>query len=73
MDPGKAVKLSGRTGPLRYKTSSYGTLINAELPWFGGNLDELHAKGDRFPLTDCAQADPVARATHRYLLQSYGL
>jgi sugar (pentulose or hexulose) kinase len=71
--PGKAVKVSGRTGPLRYKTSAYGALINAGLPQYHGRLADLHASGDRFPLVDCARADAVGQAQLRYLFQSYGL
>jgi sugar (pentulose or hexulose) kinase len=71
--PGCAVKVSGRTGPLRYKTSAYGALINAELPLFAGELNELHATGNRFPLTDCAPANPASASGIRYLLNSYGL
>jgi len=71
--PEANVKLSGRTGPLRYKTSAYGALINAELPRVGGKLSELHAVGDRFPLVDCGQPDGPSAATLRYLLQSYGV
>ena len=71
--PGKAVKVSGRTGPLRYKTSAYGTLINAELPMHDGNLAEVHASGNRFPLMDCAAAEAAQQATLQYLLRSYGL
>ena len=71
--PGKAVRVSGRKGSLRYKTSAYGALINAELPRFHGELAELHASGDRFPLIDCAAADAVGQAQLRYLLESYGV
>jgi sugar (pentulose or hexulose) kinase len=71
--PGKAVKVSGRTGPLRYKTSAYGALINAALPRFHGRLAELHAAGNQFPLVDCARADAVNLGCLQYLLRSYGL
>jgi sugar (pentulose or hexulose) kinase len=71
--PGKAVKVSGRTGPLRYKTSAYGTLINAELPLCEGRLAEVHTGGNRFPLIDCAAAEDEDQATLTYLLRSYGL
>jgi hypothetical protein len=71
--PGKAVMVSGRTGPLRYKTSAYGALINAELPLFDGRLDDVHATANRFPLVDCARSDVVEQASLRYLLRSYGL
>ncbi|MFV1965589.1 MAG: FGGY family carbohydrate kinase [Pirellulaceae bacterium] len=71
--PGNAVKVSGRTGPLRYKTSAYGTLINAELPMHDGRLADVHASGHRFPLIDCAVADAAGHATLHYLLRSYGL
>lgn len=67
------VKVSGRTGPLRYKTSAYGALINAELPRVGGRLAELHASGDRFPLVDCAGPQGASAAVLEYLLRSYGL
>jgi sugar (pentulose or hexulose) kinase len=71
--PGQAVKVSGRTGPLRYKTSAYGALVNAELPVHGRKLSALHASSSRFPLIDCAPPDPACRAALRYFLQSYGL
>lgn len=67
------VKVSGRTGPLRYKTSAYGALINAELPRVGGRLCDLHAAGNRFPLVDCAQPQGDSAAVLEYLLRSYGL
>jgi sugar (pentulose or hexulose) kinase len=71
--PGAAVKLSGRTGPLRYKTSAYGALINAQLPLAGGSLARLHAEAGRFPLADCAQADPVTLGRLQHLLRSHGV
>ncbi|MCY2989302.1 MAG: FGGY family carbohydrate kinase [Planctomycetota bacterium] len=73
LDPQAAVKVSGRTGPLRYKTSAYGALTNAELPRVGGRLTALHAGADRFPLVDCIQPDPAPAAVLRYLLRSYGI
>jgi sugar (pentulose or hexulose) kinase len=73
LDPQASVKVSGRTGPLRYKTSAYGALTNAELPRVGGRLTALHAGGDRFPLVDCVQPDPAPAAALSYLLRSYGL
>ena len=78
--PGKAVRVSGRKGPLRYKTSAYGALINAELPRFHGRLAELHSSGDRFPLVDCAAADagaasptPLLARIVRSVIASLGL
>ena len=71
--PGKAVQVSGRTGPLRYKTSAYGALVNAELPCFEGQLAKLHATADRFPLVACVPAGAVELARLQYLQQSYGL
>lgn len=73
LDPSASVKVSGRTGPLRYKTSAYGALINAELPRVGGKLSELHASGNRFPLVDCVQPQGPSAATLQYLLRSYGV
>lgn len=73
LDPGASVKVSGRTGPLRYKTSAYGALINAELPRVGGKLAELHAAGNRFPLVDCVQPQGPSAGTLQYLLRSYGM
>jgi hypothetical protein len=73
LDPHARVKVSGRTGPLRYKTSAYGALINAELPRVGGKLSELHAAGHRFPLVDCVPPEDTSAATLRYLLHSYGI
>jgi hypothetical protein len=73
LDPQAQVKVSGRTGPLRYKTSAYGAMINAELPTTGGSVAALHAGSDRFPLADCAAPDPVWAGHLTYLLRSYGL
>jgi hypothetical protein len=73
LDPDASVKVSGRTGPLRYKTSAYGALINAELPRVGGKLAELHAAGNRFPLVDCVQPQGPSATTLQYLLRSYGV
>jgi sugar (pentulose or hexulose) kinase len=73
LDPQAAVKVSGRTGPLRYKTSAYGALTNAELPRVGGQLTALHAGADRFPLVDCLQPDSAPAAILQYLLRSYGI
>jgi hypothetical protein len=73
LDPQAAVKVSGRTGPLRYKTSAYGALTNAELPRVGGRLAGLHTGADRFPLVDCLQPDAAPAAILRYLLRSFGL
>ena len=52
LDPHKQVKVSGRSGPLRYKTSAYGALLNARMPEWGHNLDNVPA--ELFPLSDCA-------------------
>lgn len=71
--PGASVKVSGRTGPLRYKTSAYGALINAELPRVHGHLAALHASGNRFPLIDCVQPQGSSELTLQYLLRSYGV
>jgi sugar (pentulose or hexulose) kinase len=73
LDPAAKVKLSGRTGPLRYKTSAYGALINAELPTAKGGLAAVHAAGDRFPLIDCAAPDAELAGHLQYLLRSYGI
>jgi sugar (pentulose or hexulose) kinase len=73
LDPNASIKVSGRTGALRYKTSAYGALINAELPRVGGKLAELHAAGNRFPLVDCVQPQGPSVATLQYLLRSYGI
>jgi sugar (pentulose or hexulose) kinase len=71
--PGAAVKVSGRTGPLRYKTSAYGALINAQLAATAGGLMALHGAADRFPLTACAVPAADREEWLRYLLQSYGV
>jgi hypothetical protein len=73
IDPDAAVKVSGRTGPLRYKTSASGALTNAELATIDGGLTALHEAADRFPLTDCAAPDARRAACLGYLLQSYGI
>jgi hypothetical protein len=71
--PEAHVKVSGRTGPLRYKTSSYGALINAELPQTEGGLTAIHATGDRFPLIDCAAPDADLLKHLQQLLASQGI
>jgi sugar (pentulose or hexulose) kinase len=73
IDPAAAVKVSGRTGPLRYKTSASGALTNAELATIDGGLTAVHETADRFPLTDCDAPDAQRAASLRYLLQSYGI
>lgn len=73
--PGAAAKVSGRTGPLRYKTSAYGALINAELPELK-TVTAIHedtSGPDRFPLKDCAAPTPETQASLAYLLRSYGI
>ena len=54
LDPGKPVHLSGRTGPLRYKTSASGALCNARMPEW--NHDLANMPGGLFPLADCDSA-----------------
>lgn len=70
--PGSQVKVSGRTGPLRFKTSAYGALVNAELAKLG-SLDKVFADTARFPLLDCAAFDPLRSAQADYLLRAAGL
>ena len=73
LDPAAKIKVSGRTGPLRYKTSAYGALINAELPTVEGGLAAVHAAGNRFPLVDCASPDTDLAAHLQSLLRSHGI
>ncbi len=73
LDPQAEVKVSGRTGPLRYKTSAYGALTNAELPSAGGSLAAIHEGTGRFPLADCAAPGPDWAEHLEYLLRSYGI
>ena len=35
-------------------------------------LQAVHADTQRFPLAECAAAEPLAQAQLEYLLQSYG-
>jgi hypothetical protein len=70
--PGSQVKVSGRTGPLRFKTSAYGALVNAELAKLG-SLEKVFADTARFPLLDCAAFDPLRAAEADYLLRAAGL
>jgi hypothetical protein len=73
--PGAAAKVSGRTGPLRYKTSAYGALINAELPE-RKTITAIHEDTSgqaRFPLKDCAAPCPIAQTNLAYLLRSCGI
>lgn len=70
--PGARAKVSGRTGALRFKTSAYGALVNAELAKVG-TLEKIFADTSRFPLLDCAAFDPVRQAQAEYLLRASGL
>ncbi len=70
--PGSQVKVSGRTGPLRFKTSAYGALVNAELAKLGA-LEKVFADTARFPLLDCAAFDPLRAAQSDYLMRAAGL
>lgn len=70
--PGSQVKVSGRTGPLRFKTSAYGALVNAELAKLG-SLEKVFADTARFPLLDCAAFDPLRAAQADYLMRAAGL
>ena len=73
LDAAAQVRVSGRTGPLRYKTSAYGALINAELPSAAGGLAAVHATGQRFPLVDCAAPQPDLMKQLQQLLASQGI
>ena len=68
--PSSSVRLSGRTGPLRYKTSAYGALINAELPQHG-SLAAIHSGSNRFPLKNCSVVADASRAQMEDLLETY--
>lgn len=70
--PQAQVKVSGREGPLRFKTSAYGALVNAELLQTG-SLQAIVSDTRRFPLLDCATFDPLRLATAQYLLAAAGL
>lgn len=70
--PEARATVSGRSGPLRFKTSAYGALVNAELPLVK-KLDAIHAVPSRFPQNDCESASPERAAQLDYLLRSYGL
>jgi hypothetical protein len=54
--PDAEVLVSGRTGPLRYKTTAYGALVNAE---FGGDVAAI--TDDRFPTHPCPAPDDSKR------------
>jgi len=71
--PGADVKLSDRKGPLRYKTSAYGAMVNASMPQHGGKLSNIHAMPGQFPLRECAVAGPAVGKQIKYLLRSYGI
>lgn len=51
LDPGKSVHVSGRTGPLRYKTSASGALCNARMPEWDHDLRNMPQ--ELFPLAPC--------------------
>jgi hypothetical protein len=58
--PGKAVLVSGRSGPLRYKTSAYGALLNARLPEWNQRLENMPESC--FPLSPCQAAVDARRS-----------
>jgi sugar (pentulose or hexulose) kinase len=58
LDPGKRVNLSGRSGPLRYKTSASGALLNARLPEW--EHDPANIPSSVFPVAECAADDDDA-------------
>jgi sugar (pentulose or hexulose) kinase len=68
MAPGKEVGVSGRTGPLRYKTSAYGALLNARLPEWQQDLANM--PGNCFPMADCARAEDIVASQLQRLLAS---
>jgi sugar (pentulose or hexulose) kinase len=59
------VLVSGRTDPLRYKTTAYGALINAEC---GGDIVAIDPS--RFPTTACPKPDPARSRLLQERLQS---
>ncbi|MBM4002621.1 MAG: hypothetical protein FJ295_04930 [Planctomycetes bacterium] len=72
--PGAAVRVSARSGPLRYKTSAYGAMINAELPLHPRRLAAIHDQPNLFPQRECAAvADQGQAETLRSLLRANGL
>jgi len=71
--PGADVKVSDRKAPLRYKTSAYGSMVNASMPKHGGKLSNIHAMPGQFPLRECAAPTPAASKQIKYLLRSYGI
>jgi sugar (pentulose or hexulose) kinase len=72
--PGAEVRVSARSGPLRYKTSAYGAMINAELPLHPGGLAAIHAQPNLFPQRECAAvADSGKAETLRSLLRASGM
>lgn len=73
LSPQANVQVSDRTGPLRYKTSAYGAMVNAQLPAHGGSLRALHSTPGQFPRRACAAATMSRSAQLQYLFRSYGL
>lgn len=71
--PQARVQVGNRTGPLRYKTSACGAIVNASLPNHGGRLRNIHAVPGQFPLRECAAATTAASQQMHYLLRSYGI
>jgi len=66
------VAISARTGPLRYKTTASGAIVNAELP-ISGSLGAIEGRQGRFAETECGQPDESRREQLVYLLRSYGI
>ena len=62
LDPGKAIRVSGRKGPLRYKTSASGAMLNSRMPEWGANLGNIPAT--LFPLEPCGSG-PDAELAER--------
>jgi len=63
VDERKEIKVSGRAGPLRYKTSAYGALLNARMPEFNHEL--VNIPSALFPLVECAEADTKSKDSLR--------
>lgn len=63
LDAGKSVSVSGRTGPLRYKTSAFGAVLNARMPEWQYGLDNIPA--ELFPLKPCDTSTQQAKLVER--------
>ena len=68
LDGGKEIMVSGRIGPLRYKTSAYGALLNARMPEF--EHEPANIPSGLFPVAECTGAGSKNRDVLRRRIET---